>query len=211
MTKMISALREGHARYKESRLPEYKDLYKKLADSGQEPKALMITCSDSRIDPALLFDQNPGDLFVIRNVANVVPPYDPRAGYHGTSAALEYAVKDLNISDIIVMGHANCGGVEALIEMVDGKPPSGEFIGSWMAIAQPAAISVKDKHSDNVDRNMRTEHEVVRLSLDNLLTFPWVAEKNSNNQLALHGFYFDIRDGSMLWLNSHSNQFENFT
>lgn len=208
--KLIKDLKAGHTRYKESRLPDYEPLFKKLADRGQNPKALCIACSDSRVDPALLFDQDPGDLFVVRNVANVVPPYEPKPGYHGTSAAVEFAVTGLKVSDIIVMGHAQCGGIQALIKMSDGEPPLGEFIGRWMSIAESAVDLAQNDDCGATDRVTRTEHAVVRLSLQNLLSFPWIADAVKQGTLTLHGFYFDISNGSVMWLNPASNHFEDF-
>ncbi len=210
VSELIKTLRDGHARYRESRLPEFKPLFKELAERGQDPKALVIACSDSRVDPALLFDQDPGELFVVRNVANVVPPYEPDPGYHGTSAALEFAISRLGMSDIIVLGHAHCGGIEALIEMADGEPAMGEFIGPWMSIARPAVHMAKDAGTDHHDRAVRTEQAVIKLSLNNLATFPWVSERLSDGRLTLHGFYFDIADGSVMWLNPGTDQFEDF-
>lgn len=210
MAPLVETLRAGHQRYQQNRLPEYQPLFKKLADRGQHPKALVFACSDSRVDPALMFDQDPGDLFVVRNVANVVPPYDPEPGHHGTSAALEFAIKGLQVSDIIVMGHAQCGGVQALMDMADGGDPPGEFIGPWMSIAKPAAEAVDKTGKDAADRMVRTELAVVRLSLENLTTFPWVASRIEEGSLNLHGFYFDISNGSVHWLNPVEDRFEDF-
>lgn len=207
---LIDDLRNGHARYRDDRLPDYEPLFKKLADRGQDPKALVVACSDSRVDPTLMFDQEPGDLFIVRNVANVVPPYDPGPGYHGTSAALEFAIKGLEVSDIIVMGHAQCGGINALMGMADGKAPIGEFIGPWMSIAEPAVHLAQRDSEGSADRAVRTEQAVVRLSLQNLATFPWVTERILNGSLALHGFYFDISNGFVQWLNPAEDKFEDF-
>ncbi len=207
---IIDDLRSGHARYRKERLPDYQPLFKKLADRGQNPKALVIACSDSRVDPALMFDQEPGDLFIVRNVANVVPPYEPKPGYHGTSAALEFAVKGLEVSDIIVMGHAQCGGINALMSMADGEAPIGEFIGPWMSIAEPAVQLAQQDTDTSTNRSVRTEQAVVRLSLQNLKTFPWVTERIANGSLALHGFYFDISNGFVQWLNPEEDKFEDF-
>ncbi|MBT5240584.1 MAG: carbonic anhydrase [Rhodospirillaceae bacterium] len=212
MSSLVENLRSGHKRYRDTRLPEYQPLFKKLADRGQDPKALVIACSDSRVDPTLMFDQDPGDLFIVRNVANVVPPYEPKPGYHGTSAALEFAIKGLEVTDIIVMGHAQCGGVNALIEMADGEPPVGEFIGPWMSIAMPAvqdAGEAGDGHIDP-DRTIKTELAVVRLSIQNLQTFPWVTSRVADGSLNIHGFYFDIRNGFVHWLNPEKDRFEDF-
>lgn len=207
---VIDDLRSGHARYRDERLPDYQPLFKKLADRGQNPKALAIACSDSRVDPTLMFDQEPGDLFIVRNVANVVPPYEPGLGYHGTSAALEFAIKGLEVSDIIVMGHAQCGGIKELMRMADGKEPIGEFIGPWMSIAEPAVQLAQEDNDGSMDRAVRTEQAVVRLSLQNLATFPWIAERIVNGSLALHGFYFDISNGFVQWLNPAEDKFEDF-
>ena len=207
---LIEDLRLGHTRYRDHRLPEYQPLFKKLAERGQKPKALVVACSDSRVDPALMFDQEPGDLFLVRNVANVVPPYEPKPGYNGTSAALEFAVKGLGVSDIIVMGHAQCGGIQALIDMADGEPPIGEFIGPWMSIARPAVQQALKAEDDGSNRATKIEQAVVRLSLQNLETFPWVSSRITDKQLTLHGFYFDISNGSVKWLNPYSDLFENF-
>lgn len=210
MASLIDDLRAGYTRYQQSRLPDYRPLFKKLAERGQNPKALVIACSDSRVDPALMFDQDPGDLFVVRNVANVVPPYEPKPGYHGTSAALEFAVKGLGVSDVIVMGHAHCGGIQALLKMTSGEPPPGEFIGPWMSIARPAVQLAREVENPAEDRAVRTEHAVVRLSIENLKTFPWVTERVEQGRLTLHGFYFSVGDGSVMWLNPDSDSFEIF-
>ncbi|MDG2243136.1 MAG: carbonic anhydrase [Rhodospirillaceae bacterium] len=213
MSSLVETLRSGHQRYRETRLPEYQPLFKELADRGQSPKALVIACSDSRVDPTLMFNQNPGELFVIRNVANVVPPYDPGPGYHGTSAALEFAITGLELTDIIVMGHAQCGGVNALIQMADGAPTAGEFIGPWMSIAMPAVQAASeggDGHVDT-DRGIKTELAIVRLSIQNLQTFPWVASRVADGTLNIHGFYFDIRNGFLHWLNPEKDRFEDFS
>ena len=210
MTALIEDLRAGYKRYQETHLPEHRSLFKKLADRGQNPKALVVACSDSRVDPALMFDQDPGDLFVVRNVANVVPPYEPKPGYHGTSAALEFAVTEIGVTDIIVMGHAQCGGIRALIEMTDGDTEPGEFIGPWMSIAHPALRLASENGDDGEDRATRTEQAVIRLSLQNLVTFTWIADRVAHGSLTLHGFYFDIRNGSVRWLNPETDRFELF-
>lgn len=209
--KLIKDLRAGHSRYKDLHVSDYQPLFKELAEDGQHPKALCIACSDSRVDPALLFDQHPGDLFLVRNVANVVPPYEPNPGHHGTSAAVEYAVRGLQVSDIIVMGHAQCGGAKALADMADGAPPIGEFVGKWMSMAEPAVKMAEESHDTDTDKGVRIEHAVVRLSLQNLKTFPWIAERVEWGSLELHGFYFDMRNGSVMWLNPETDLFEDFS
>lgn len=210
MKTLFDDLREGYVRYRDERLPAYRPLFKKLSERGQHPKALVIACSDSRVDPALMFDQDPGDLFVVRNVANVVPPYEPNPGYHGTSAALEFAVLGLKVTDIIVLGHAKCGGIQALVEMADGAPPFGEFIGRWMSIARPAVSMARTIEDNPTDRFANTEQAVVRLSLQNLETFPWVSERVASAALKMHGFYFDTSTGLVKWLNPGTDSFEDF-
>ena len=210
MSDLIKTLRAGYGRYRESKLPDYSPLFQKLADQGQSPRALVIACSDSRVDPALLFDQHPGDLFVVRNVANVVPPYEPNPGHHGTSAALEFAVTGLNLTDIMVMGHALCGGIQALIDMTDSGQPVGEFIGPWMSIVRPAVQMAKESDGKQADRTVRTEQAVIKVSLENLTTFPWINDRVAKGKLRLHGFYFDVSDGSVQWLNPDTDEFEDF-
>lgn len=186
--RLISGIKRFRLEYYEQR-PER---MQPLAMRGQSPQALVIGCSDSRVDPALLTNAEPGELFVVRNVANLVPPYAPDAAYHGTSAALEFAVRALQVQDIVVLGHAQCGGVKALLE---GTPSTvSDFVGQWMQIAEPARVRVMacpDLH----DRQLACEHEVVRLSIENLKTFWWVREATEAGKLRLHGCYFGIRSG----------------
>ena len=152
---------------------------------------MVIACSDSRIDPAMIFAAEPGELFVIRNVANLVPPCTPDGEPHATSAALEFAVRVLEVPDVIVTAHAMCGGIRALLE---GFPhPVGDFLGPWMRIAEPAKR--RALACTTADRQTACEHEAVKVSLENLLTYPWIAERVDRAQLRLHGATFDIRSG----------------
>jgi carbonic anhydrase len=167
---------------------------------AQSPSVLVISCSDSRVDPAILLDAVPGQLFVVRNVANLVPPRNADGGTHGVSAALEFAVCVLKVRHIIILGHSQCGGIRALIEET-----SGEFITQWMNIAQ----SVKPPHTDNREELAREcEQKAILLSHKNLQTFPWIAERESTGELMLHGWYFDIAHGRLEGFNRISNQFE---
>lgn len=206
----LERLRDGYSRYRTHWFPDYEPLFKQLAEEGQHPKALVVSCCDSRVNPALVFDQDPGDLFVVRNVANVIPPYAPDPGCHGTSAAVEFAVTVLEVADIIVLGHAKCGGIQALIDMASGKRLPGEFLKPWISIAEPALQLAESKGESDQEHTVRAELGVVRLSLDNLATFPWVAERMKRGRLELHGFYFDVHDGSVKWLNPETDSFENF-
>ena len=159
---------------------------------GQNPLALVIACCDSRVDPVLLTDCRPGDLFVVRNVANLVPPYAPDGGRHGVSAALEYAVKHLRVQDVIIMGHACCGGIHALVSG-GGDENRDEFIGPWVEKVDEAMPGACD-----ADRARACELWNVRLSLDNLMTFPWVKSAVEEGRLSLHGWYFDLQSGELL-------------
>lgn len=167
---------------------------------AQSPSVLVIACSDSRVDPAILLDAVPGQLFVVRNVANLVPPRKADGGTHGVSAALEFSVCVLGVRHIIVLGHSQCGGIRALIEGA-----SGEFISQWMNIAK----SVKPSHTDKEDNLAREcEQKAILLSLENLQTFPWIVERVNQGQLMLHGWYFDIAHGRLEGYDKTSNRFE---
>jgi carbonic anhydrase len=151
----------------------------------------VVACSDSRVDPQTIFAAGPGELFVVRNVAALVPPYRPDAGYHGTSAALEYGIRVLGIARIVVLGHAQCGGVKAMVE--GASKGATDFVNAWMQIAEPA-LQPESSPKNTLDHY---EHEVVRLSLGNLMTFPWIQTAVAARRLQLHGCRFDIRSGTL--------------
>lgn len=197
--RFLDGLVAGHRKFKQGPFRDYKSLFERLARKGQSPKALVIACCDSRVDPALITESDPGDLFVIRNVANLVPPYEPDGRRHGTSAALEFAVQSLNVNHIIVMGHSHCGGAAALAHRHAQGERTGEFITQWMAIADRAceAVSVEAGHAPTRDQSRAIEQEVVKVSLENLLSFPWVQSRVDNGEIALHGWYFDIETASL--------------
>ena len=164
---------------------------------GQSPKALVVACVDSRVDPAMVFDTAPGEMLTVRNVANLVPPYAPDAGYHGTSAALEFGVRVLEVPHLIVLGHSLCGGVRALL---DSAPDNAyEFVAAWMSIAWSARVCAL-RGSSPEKRHQCCEHEVIKVSLVNLMTFPWVAQRVAAGKLELHGAWFDIRTGELMTL-----------
>ncbi len=190
-------LLNGYRRFRRETWPAERARYEALAERGQSPRTLVIGCSDSRVDPQTVFGAGPGELFVVRNVAGLVPPCSPDAGYHGTSAALEYAVRVLEVDRIVVLGHALCGGVRALVE---GVPPvAQDFVGPWLEIAKTAKLSPDpDVPSGPADQFAPYEVQVVRLSLVNLMTFPWVADAVAEGRLHLHGFRFDIRSGVLM-------------
>jgi len=168
-------------------------LLAKLAREGQSPKVLLIACSDSRVDPAILFSATPGELFVVRVVAALVPPYKPNADFHGVSAALEFAIRDLEVEHVVVLGHAYCGGIRALKTMEDGVVQDREFIGPWVSMADQAVGSIPLS-----DPPCRHEQAAVRYSTQNLLTFPWLKEKVDNGQIELHSWWFDLDNGHLL-------------
>ncbi|MBQ7584720.1 MAG: carbonic anhydrase [Desulfovibrionaceae bacterium] len=200
-TQVITKLTSGFKRFHKRWYQEEK-LYQNLRH-GQNPHALLIACSDSRVDPAILTDSLPGDIFVIRNVANLVPPYTKDQGFHGVSAAIEYAVKHLKVKDIIVMGHASCGGIKALVEEGQGEhhtEEKDEFIGPWVAIAKKAWEQVQASlpFAPKEDQIHACELLSVRLSLESLKTFPWVKSRLKKGELTLHGWYFDLKTGELL-------------
>jgi carbonic anhydrase len=189
----MERLLEGYRQFRTDVWPSDGARYESLADEGQRPETLLISCSDSRVDPQSVFGAKPGEMFVVRNVAGLVPKYHPDRGCHGTSAAIEYGVRVLGVRRIVVLGHAQCGGVRAVVE---GAPPEArDFVEPWMAIARPIL-----RRPSNPDRHNLVEHyesELLRLSLGNLMTFPWIVEAVTAGRLTLHGFHFDIRSGSM--------------
>jgi carbonic anhydrase len=186
-----NALLTGYQRFRENRWPQERAEYESLA-SGQKPHTLVVACSDSRADPALIFDAAPGELFVVRNVANLVPPYQPDGQLHGVSAALEFGVRVLEVQRIVVMGHAYCGGVHA---MLNGAPETcNDFVAPWVAQATPVVRLICESFPDEQAERL-AEETVVRLSLENLRTFPWIAEREAAGQLTLTGLHFGIADG----------------
>ena len=187
----MDQLIEGYRRFRASRWPEERERFERLSRQGQRPRAMVIACSDSRVDPQMIFGAGPGELFVVRNVANLVPPFAPDSASHGTSAALEFAVRALAVRDIVVLGHAQCGGVEALLE---GAPAAvSDFVPTWMAIAEPARRAALQHPV--AERRTVCEHETVRVSLANLLTFPWIREAVEAGRLGLHGYFFSVATG----------------
>lgn len=181
--------------------------YMRLVKQGQSPRIALVACSDSRVDPSLTLDCDPGDLFVIRNVGALVPPCEPDGAYHGTSAALEFAVCGLKVEHIVVMGHALCGGMQALVQ---GQADASDgFIHRWVSLAKPALERARELHVDGDDEVLASccEREAVKLSLGNLVTFPWVRERMADGSLELHGWYFDLPAGQLLGYEHESEAF----
>ncbi len=205
----ISHLVEGVRRFKARFYEQAPSLMKQLVEQGQAPATLMISCSDSRVDPALLAGANPGELFVVRNVANLVPAYAPDDGLHGTGAALEYAVRDLKVDHIVVLGHAHCGGIKAMLSTAGGDRPPREFVTPWVEMALAASqLYLPDETGSGETRTIPldrlkqvpflAERASILGSLDNLMTYPWVRERVEAGTLQLHGWWFDLDSGD-LW------------
>ena len=198
---------KGYHAFLAARLPREQDRYRELAESGQSPEIMVIGCCDSRVSPEVIFDARPGELFVARNVANIVPPYAPDERAHGVSAALEFGVAALKVKHIVVLGHAHCGGVKAFAE--DAEPLSpGDFIGNWMKIMAPAMAKVGPRGAlSHAEYLTRLEQANVANSLENLLTFPRLRAQVERGAIALHGAYFGVATGELLVRDPASGRF----
>ena len=193
----MDSLIAGYQRFRASGWPERRKVFESLAEGGQRPTTLVVACVDSRVDPAMIFDAGPGEMLTVRNVANLVPPCAPDSACHGTSAALELGVRVLKVRDLVVLGHGMCGGVQALL---DGPPENArDFVGPWMAMAEPARLRTL-QYASPEQRQQCCEYEVIKISLANLMTFPWIAERVQAGELALHGAWFAIHSGLLLTL-----------
>ncbi|WIY52688.1 carbonic anhydrase [Devosia sp. YIM 151766] len=200
-------LLDGHANFMSGRYTRERDRYRDLAASGQNPTTMMIACCDSRAAPELIFDCGPGELFVLRNVANLVPPYEPSGGQHGTSAGIEFAVKALNIADIVIMGHGRCGGIKAALDPQHKPLDQGDFIGKWLTMLGdlPAQLGGNGLMTAT-EQQTAMERISIRNSINNLRTFPYVKALEDSGQLAVHGAWFDISTGE-LWVMNESGDF----
>ena len=208
MNKAVYRLMAGFRKFREKYYLQYDpelSVYHRLANAGQTPKILLIGCSDSRVDPAILFGSEPGELFVVRNVANLVPPCEHSAGgFHGTSSAIEFAVMNLKVENIIVLGHRQCGGIRAHMQQTKNDQ---SFVGQWMSIAHEARERVLADATllDEESRIRKAEMESIRVSIKNLYTFPFVKEATENGTLSVFGAYFDLELGQ-LWEYHHLTQ-----
>jgi carbonic anhydrase len=196
---------EGYEAFRSSRLAAEQDRYRELAERGQSPEIMVIGCCDSRVSPEVIFDARPGELFVVRNVANLVPPYEPDGSYHGVSAALEFAVAALKVKHIVVLGHGGCGGVRAFAE---GSAPlsPGDFIGKWMSLIAPAVRNLGPR-SNAPDYLTRLEQASIAYTLDNLMTFPRLCKLIERGRVTLHGAYFAVATGELSTLDRQSGRF----
>lgn len=205
--KELVRLVAGFKRFRLKYFEGESSLYRKFLQSGQSPKTLIIGCSDSRVDPALISSASPGDLFVIRNVANLVPPFETKGGLHGVSSAIEFAVVNLKVENIVILGHRQCGGIRALMTGVHNPEPS--FIASWVSIAEEAKTIVLDKHKGAEPETLcnHCEMESIRISMRNLRTFPFVQDAIKERNMSLIGAYFDLEQGTLLGLDEATGQY----
>ncbi|WP_145642868.1 carbonic anhydrase [Neorhizobium alkalisoli] len=207
MTDFPDRLLTGYRNFMDGRYSDERERYRVLAEKGQTPHTLIIACCDSRAAPETIFDCGPGELFVVRNIANMVPPYEPDSQFHGTSAALEYAVQVLKIHNIVVMGHGRCGGIQAALDL-DMKPLSpGDFIGKWIGLVRPAAEQIQSNDlMTQSERQTALERVSIRNSIANLQTFPFIKAVSEKGDLAVHGAWFDISTGE-LWVMNDKGDF----
>jgi carbonic anhydrase len=197
---------DGYSAFLRERLPQEQSRFRELAETGQHPEIMVIGCCDSRVSPEAIFDAHPGELFVVRNVANIVPPYAPDGQAHGISAAIEFGVGALRVKHIVVLGHARCGGVKAFAEEAPPLSP-GDFIGKWMKLMQPAADKKPRGAESPADYLTRLELANIVNSLDNLLTFPRLAGLIEKGDIATHGAYFGVATGALSVLDRASGEF----
>ena len=206
----FTRLIEGYRRFRAHGWEAQRERWAELAE-GQRPKVMVIACSDSRVDPAQIFDTNPGEIFVVRNVAALVPPFETTPGRHGVSAALEFAVQVLKVQDVLVMGHGRCGGCNAALtqELKDAPPGEGGFIAHWIDLLDDARDKVVTQFGEDRSRNAQRamEQEAVKVSLANLRTFPCIQQKESAGELRLIGAFFAISDGILHVLDEQSGVF----
>lgn len=206
--KNIDALIAGFRRFQREYYGKRRETFERLTRDGQSPAVMVIACCDSRVDPAIITDSDPGDLFVVRNVANLVPPYETGGHYHGTSAALEFAVCTLKVRHVVVLGHAQCGGIRALVERSPGTDAAG-FIAPWMSIAEDARRDVERRlpGAPVEARAHACEQAAIRVSLRNLMSFPFVSAAVRAGALNVHGWYFDIGRGTLLGCGPSADDF----
>lgn len=198
-------LLEGHRRFLRDRHAPDRGRYIQLAERGQIPTAMVIGCCDARVDVSAIFDADPGELFILRNVANLVPPYEPEGRYHGTSAAVEFAVLALKVPHLIVLGHSHCGGVAAYRDRAAGAAPSDSFIGRWLTLLDD--LQLRETEVAEFGRETGFELAAIRSSIEHLRTFPAVTEREASGLLAIHGLHFDIATGTLLAFDEGQDRF----
>jgi carbonic anhydrase len=201
------SLLDGYNAFATNRLPAEQSRFRELSVKGQSPETMVIGCCDSRVSPEVIFDAGPGELFVVRNIANLVPTYQPDENAHGVSAALEFAVTVLKVKHIVVLGHAQCGGIRAFIDKIEPLTP-GDFIGKWMQMfIKPGEVVEQREHETMAQFVERIEKAAVFRSLENLMTFPFVRKAVDSGQMQLHGAYFGVAEGTLFVLDKASKEF----
>ncbi len=211
-TPLPSYLTKRYRGWKATQFEENKAWYARLADEGQRPRAMIISCCDSRVHVTAIFGAETGEFFIHRNIANLIPPHKPDAEPHGTSAAIEYAVKFLKVSNLLVVGHSDCGGVHGYMDLCSGNAPDlaepSSFIGHWIDILKPAYEALDDFEGTEAEKLSALEKEGVKVGLENLMTFPFVRDAVESGTLAIHGVWNDIRDGHLEFYNPEIDDFE---
>ncbi len=199
MSSFPENLADRFRRFKQRHFLPNAEQYEELATYGQTPEAMIISCSDSRVDPETIFGAMPGELFVVRNVANLVPPYETGGKFHGVSSAIEFAVLNLRVKHLIVMGHSGCGGVKAALDQSAAIQTEAQFISRWMSMLDDARLSVLASHQTrpHAEKQRALEKEGVKTAIKNLRTFPFISELEDKGRLSLHGAYFDIATGTL--------------
>jgi len=208
MSDFPAQLMNGYYEFRAGNFIEEKKRYEELAETGQKPKTMVIACCDSRSAPETIFNAHPGEMFVVRNVANLMPPYGPDDSFHATSAALEFAVQSLKVENIIVMGHGRCGGIKAALDTNKQPLSPGDFIGTWLGLLKPAAQAIGDNELMTAsERQTALEHVAIRNSIANLRTFPCVSILEGKGRLTLHGAWFDISHGELWTMDTQTGDF----
>jgi carbonic anhydrase len=205
----LTDLIEGYHRFRHKDWARERERWADLAE-GQNPRVMILSCADSRVDPAQIFDARPGEMFVVRNIAALAPPYETSGGYHGVSAALEFAVTQLGVEEILVMGHGLCGGCAAGLtgQFEDSEHGEGHFIADWVRMLDEAREAVRARHATlDHDAFRDMEWEAIKVSLANLRTFPWIAEREAGGMLTLHGAHFSIAEGRLYMLGEAEGKF----
>jgi carbonic anhydrase len=202
----VEGLHDGYRRFRDGRYAEAQERYRQLAEFGQDPQVMLIACCDSRADPAMIFDAGPGELFVLRNVANLVPPPAHDNAFRSTSAAIEYAVSVLKVKHVVIMGHAQCGGVRAYVDGAKGGGQAGQYIDRWASLLAPAFETLPEGLLAE-EAAARLERAAIRYSLIQLRSFPFVAEREAQGELSTHGAFFGIAAGVLEWLDGDKDSF----
>ena len=209
MSSFPEQLTDRFRRFKHRHFVPNADHYEELATYGQSPQIMIISCCDSRVDPETVFSAMPGELFVVRNVANLVPPYETGGLFHGVSAAIEFAVLNLRVKHIVVMGHSGCGGVKTALDQSAAIQTEAQFISRWMSMLDDARLKVLSAYqmSPKAEQQGYLEREGIKTSIRNLRTFPFVKDVEEKGRLSLHGAYFDIKSGNLSVLNHSRGEF----